>query len=255
MYQQERLNEILKILKTVHYTTVDHLVEQICYSPATIRRDLTILEKQGLVKRSYGGVEINNENETPFVFRRHSMKAEKNKIAEAAAQLVCNGDVIFLDGSSTAQYMGPYLTNKKNISVITNNMMLASFLGENGIEVYCAGGRLSELPGTTSGFITAEVFSSFHADIMFFSTDAVDENGVIYVKPDGYYLHNKAMLEHSSKHVYLCGSNKIGKNSKIVQCTLAEIDYFISDGSLSLAAEELYPNTKFISVVGRSGTK
>ena len=93
MYQQERLDKILKILKNIHYSTVDYLVEQIHYSPASIRRDLSLLEKQGLVKRSYGGVEIIEENVAPFKFRQHSMKSEKNKIAASAAEQSGRGTI------------------------------------------------------------------------------------------------------------------------------------------------------------------
>jgi len=248
MYQKERTNQILHILKNVHYTTVNYLVEQLHYSPATIRRDLTLLQKQGLVKRSHGGVELNNESDTPFIFRQHSMKSEKSKMAEAAAKLVKDRDVVFLDGSSTVQYIGHFLISKKDICVITNNLRLASFLGENGIEVYCAGGKITELPGTASGMLTAHSFSSFRADIMFFSTDGIDENGIITIKPEGYFLHNNAMLEHSKTHVYLCGSDKVGKHSKIVQCDLSSIDYFISDHPLPQPLKDKFPNTSYIHV-------
>lgn len=246
MYQQERLNAIIKILKSTHYATVDYLVEQIHYSPASIRRDLTLLEKQGIVKRSYGGVEINEESYTPFKFRQHLMKSEKNQIAYAASKLVKNGDIVFLDGSTTAQYMGHYLTEKKDLTVITNNIMLASYLKENGIRVYSTGGELTELPGTLSGIIAAQGFASFHADIMFFSTDGVDENGTVTVKEDGNFLHNSAMLENSDTHVFLCGSDKVGKYSKLVQCKLDVIDYFITDKKLSEKLIKAYPRTKFI---------
>ncbi|MBO5060425.1 MAG: DeoR/GlpR transcriptional regulator [Clostridia bacterium] len=246
MYQQERLNEIIKILKSTHYATVDYLVEQIHYSPASIRRDLTLLEKQGIVKRSYGGVEINDESYTPFKFRQHLMKSEKNKIAYAASKLIKNGDIVFLDGSTTVQYMGHYLTDKKDICIITNNMMLASYLKENGIRVYCTGGELTELPGTLSGIIAANGFASFHADIMFFSTDGVDESGVVTVKEDGNFLHNNAMLENSDKHVFLCGSDKVGKYSKLVQCNLSVIDCFITDKKVSDKLINAFPNTEFI---------
>ena len=248
MYQQERLKEILKILKSVHYSTVDYLVDQIHYSPASIRRDLTLLEKQGLVKKSYGGVEILEESETPFVFRQHSMKSEKNKIASAASKLIKDGDVIFLDASTTTQYMGHFILSKKDICVITNNMMLASYLKEHGTEVFCTGGELVELPGTLTGSVAVNAVSSFHADIMFFSSDTIDNNGVINVRPEGHYLLNKAMLENSDKHVYLCGSNKIGKNSRYVQCDLTDIDYFISDGQLDEETQKKFPHTEFICV-------
>ncbi len=247
MYQQERMNEIMNILKNVHYATVDYLVKQIHYSPASIRRDLTLLEKQGLVKRSYGGVEINQESSTPFVFRQFSMKSAKNKIAKYASTLIKNGDVVFLDGSSTVQYMGHFLADKKDICVVTNNMMLASSVKEYGIDVYCTGGLLTETPGTLSGAITAKAYSSFHADIMFFSTDGINNEGIITIKPEGYYIHNRAMIDNSDKRVYLCGSDKIGKTAKIVQCTLSEIDYFISDAEPDLNLKNKFPNTQFIT--------
>ena len=73
MYQQERMDQIMKILKENHYVTVDYLVKEIRYSPASIRRDLSLLEKQGLVTRSYGGVTYKDENFSPFRFRQHSI--------------------------------------------------------------------------------------------------------------------------------------------------------------------------------------
>lgn len=248
MYQQERLDKIIEILKNIHYSTVDYLVEQIHYSPASIRRDLALLEKQGLVKRSYGGVEILEETVTPFKFRQYSMKSEKNKIAAAAADLVKNGDTVFLDASTTTQYMGHYLSEKKDICVITNNIMLASHLKESGICVYCTGGMLTELPGSLTGAIAANTFSLFRADIMFFSEDGIDENGSITVAPEEHFIYKKAMLENSDKVVFLCGSDKIGRHSKLVQCTLDDIDYFISNKALPDSLKEKFPNTEFICV-------
>ena len=113
MYQQERMDKIMKILKKNHYVTVDYLVKEIKYSPASIRRDLTLLKKQGLITRSYGGVTYKDANTSPFRFRQHSMKTAKNAIAKKAASLVKNGDVVFLDASSTTQYMCRFLTEKK----------------------------------------------------------------------------------------------------------------------------------------------
>lgn len=246
MYQEERLNRILSILQATHYATVEQLVEEIRYSPASIRRDLTLLEKRGLVRRSYGGVTLNSDSDTPFIFRQHSMKAEKGRIAARAAELVRDGDTLFLDGSSTVQYMGPHLIGKKNITVITNNLMLASYLFENGVEVYCAGGKMAELPGTTAGALTAKTFAAFHADWLFLSTDAIDAAGNITVRPESYFIHNEAMLQNATRHVYLCSSNKIGKHAKIVQCDLSAIDYFISDIALPEDLAAQFPDTVYI---------
>lgn len=247
LYQSERLEEILKILNRYHYVTVDYLVEKIRYSPASIRRDLTILEKQGLVKRSYGGVEIKKESYTPFKFRQHSMKTEKNSMAEKAAELVRDNDTVFIDGSTTAQYLGHYLLNKKNITVVTNNMILASYLSENGIKVYCAGGYVHENPGVLAGEITNRTFSSFHADITFFSSLGFD-NGYIYTSNEFFLQHHSIMVENADKRVFICGSDKIGVKKNFIVCDLDKIDYFISDGILDDNIMLKYNNTEFINV-------
>lgn len=247
MYQSERMDEILAILKENHYVTVDYLVKKIRYSPASIRRDLTLLEQQGLVKRSWGGVEIKNESITPFVFRQHSMKSAKNRIASRAAELVQNGDTVFIDGSSSSQYLGHFLTTKKDITVITNNMLLASYLKEHGVYTYCTGGFVSELPGILSGEITARTYSAFHADVSFFSAVGFD-NGRIYGSNENYVQHIRVMLENSDRHVFLCGSDKIGQRGKMNICDLDVIDCFISDKSVDKNIISKYKKTEFITV-------
>jgi len=247
MYQSERMNEIMRILKKYHYVTVDYLVEKIRYSPASIRRDLTLLEKQGLVKRSYGGVEIKSETSTPFMFRQHSMKTAKNRMAEQAAKLVNDGDTVFVDGSTTAQYIGHFLVNKKDITVITNNMLLASYLSENGVKVYCTGGFVNEIPGILTGDITNNAFSTFHADIMFFSTSGFDD-GKIFETSEIYRIHRRIMLENSDKRVFLCGSDKLNVKKSMIVCDLGSIDYFISDGKIPEDIKNKHKATQFIEV-------
>ena len=100
MYQSERLDLILEILKKNGYTTVKYLNEQLHYSNATVSRDLALLEAKKLVKRSYGGVELNENQSTPLVFRYHKMKASKIKIARKAAELIEDGDTVFIDAAT-----------------------------------------------------------------------------------------------------------------------------------------------------------
>ncbi len=247
MYQQERMDEILKLLRENHYLTVDYLVEKINYSPASIRRDLSILEKQGMVVRSYGGVRLGDANISPFRFRQHSMKTAKNAISKMAATLVRDNDVVFLDGSSTTQYMGRFLIDKKNITVITCNMILADFLSEHGVITYCTGGRVVEYPGILGGQLMPEFLTNFNIDIAFFSTTSFSLDGkILTIDEKGIIKHN--MFRNATKKlVYLCGSDKFNTKAQFVSMTLDEIDYFISDGKLSEELKEKYKNTTFIS--------
>jgi len=247
MYQTERMNEILNILKKFQYVTVDYLVKEIRYSPASIRRDLTLLEKQGLVKRSYGGVELKGEAFSPFIFRQHSMKTAKNRIAAKAATLIKDNDTVFIDGSTSAQYIGHYLIKKKGITAITNNMLLATFLSENGVSTYCTGGFISELPGILLGDITANTFSQFHADIMFFSATGYSD-GVIFSRDEGSTRNHKIMLENADKKVFLCSGDKIEKKYKLKVCELDSIDYFVTDAKLSEEDTKAHRDTQFLFV-------
>ena len=246
MYQQERMDEIMKILRENHYVTVDFLVKEIKYSPASIRRDLTLLEKQGLVTKSYGGVTYKDANIAPFRFRQHSMKSAKNAIAQKAAKLIKNGDVVFLDGSSTTQYMGHFLTDKKGITVITCNTLLANFLSEHGINTYCTGGKVVEYPGILGGSFMLDTLSKFNIDIAFFSSRAFDSKGQIISLGEGGMLNHQSFRKYSNKLVYLCGSDKFDAEGKFVSLTLSDIDYFISDKNLSEDLKSKFKTTTFI---------
>ncbi len=246
MYQSERMDEIMKIVKKNHYVTVDYLVKEIKYSPASIRRDLTILQKQGLVTRSYGGVTFKDANNSPFKFRQHSMKTAKHAIAAKAATLVNNGDVVFVDGSSTCQYLGRFLIEKKGITVITCNMILADFLSENGIETYCTGGKVVEYPGILGGYIMINSLSSFRVDIAFFASAAFSPDGQILAMGEGGVSCHHAFRKCAKQLAYLCGSDKFGANGKFASFDLNKVDYFISDKSVSDELKQEYKNTTFL---------
>lgn len=137
MYQRERLNNIIEILRQNNYVTVKYLVKALSYSTATINRDLVLLEAKGIITRTYGGVELNKSNHIPPELRYHKMHKEKNRIAREAAKHINNGDTIFIDGSTTCQCMSEYIVGKKDITVITNNISLVSFLALHSVKTIC----------------------------------------------------------------------------------------------------------------------
>ena len=122
-----RKDEILDILGRYGYVTVELLSEALHVSQSSIRRDLTAMESMGLVKRSHGGVSaIESENTlTPYSLRMHENSAKKRIICNKAAELVNNGDVIFIDASSSAYKMIPFLADKKKEINDDDILMLA----------------------------------------------------------------------------------------------------------------------------------
>ena len=205
-----------------------------------------MLEKQGLVTRSYGGVTYKDPNISPYRFRQHSMKHAKSAIAKKAASLVKNGDVIFIDGSSTTQYMGRYIIEKNGITVVTCNMMLADFLSEHGVNTYCTGGMVVEHPGILGGPLALEMLSKFNFDIAFFSSTAFDMQGRILSLGERGVQNIKSCRDNSKELVYLCGSDKFGAEAKFVALMLDEVDHFISDAEIPSELKEKYSTTTFL---------
>lgn len=230
-----RDKEILDILEIQQYATVDELTATLCVSPSTIRRTLEALQQKGLVTRTHGGVKINSDNNfSPnFTLRIHQNTFEKKKIALSAIKLIKNGDVIFLDGSTSAFFIAEYLKEFKNIRVITNGIDTLSLLSKNNILAYSTGGQVSlENPSVLVGQYAEDIICHFHADIAFFSAHTMDNQGEIY---DCYEYENflrRAMIKNAKTNVFLCDSTKIGKTSPYHLCSIKEVDYVASNSPL-----------------------
>ncbi|MBP3434985.1 MAG: DeoR/GlpR transcriptional regulator [Clostridia bacterium] len=246
MYPQERQDEILAILEKFQYVTVAYLIEKLRYSSATINRDLNVLEKRKLVRRSYGGVELVAASAVPLVFRQHKQHHAKEKIAQKAAEFVCDGDVIFVDGSTTAQHMGPFLTEKSDVMVITNNITLASYLSDLGIACVVLGGKILEAPSMIGSTDTVDMARSYRADKAFFSTGSVTDRGHVGCGGVYYDLH-RVMMENSEQSFYLVDNEKRNRRVSKILCDFSSFDYVISDYDFS-SLEESYPDTQIIQV-------
>ncbi len=246
MYPQERQDEILAILEKHQYVPVAYLIEKLHYSSATINRDLNVLEKRQMVRRSYGGVELVESGAVPLVFRQHKQHRAKEKIAQKAAEFVCDGDVLFIDGSTTAQHMGPYLAEKSDITVITNNITLVSYLSDLGIQCVVLGGRILEAPSMTGSIDTIDMARTYRADKAFFSTGGVTDDGFI-CSGGIYYGLYRVMMQNSNQSFYLVDNNKRNRSLSKVLCDFSEVDYVISDCDFSLL-QDRYADTQFIHI-------
>lgn len=248
MYQKERIDTILGILRENGYVNVKYLCDKIGYSKATINRDLNLMAKQKLIVRSYGGVELVEKQDIPLVFRYHKMKKVKKRICKAAAELVKDGDVIFIDPSSTTEYMAPYLVDKKNITVITSNIALVAYLSDfSEIKTVCLGGEIFEPPSMLGGDLCVKNALEYKADKFFFSTHSINDDGEL--GGGGRYNLIANVMAHNSKEViYLVDHEKINLPSKSVVMTADSVDIIIADYTFDENFKEKYNRTKFIEV-------
>ena len=251
MYGSMRQNAILTILKKQGYATVRELTEALHYSTATINRDLNRMEEKGLIKRSYGGAELVKKTQyVPFPFRHNKMRIAKRHIAARAAEFVHDADTLYIDGTTTTQYMGDYLTDKKNLTVITNNITLATSLSELGKTTYCLGGKIVEAPSVTDGSFAGNRAIALSADKMFFSTGGITQDGRIAVASFYAPLLRDTMMRNSREIFLLMDHEKIFYQStqSYLSFDLSAVDYVISDYEFDEEFKNRFPTVTFITV-------
>ena len=233
--KDHQAKEILEILQTQQYATIEEISKKLFVSPSTVRRQLDALQKKGLITRTHGGAQINDENNffPSFTFRVHQNSFEKKKMALSAIKLIKNGDLIFLDGTTSAFFIAEYLSEFKNIRVITNGIDTLSLLSKHNVNAYSTGGFIQEVNRSVLvGHYATEMISNFHADVVFFSAQSVNNDGEIYDCFEEENVIRKAMIKHASKKVFLCDSTKFGKTSLFHLCSLNDVDHIISNHDL-----------------------
>ena len=246
MSQKIRQDQILSILKKQGYVTVRYLSDALQYSTATINRDLNAMQLAGLVKRTYGGVEaVTSRRLPPLAQRQFYHKKEKRLIAEEAAKQIQNGETVFLDGSTTVQYMLPFLFQKKDVTVITNSLRLAIELGDSPLTVICLGGTVVERPHVLFGDETIENVMRYHPDHIFFSTAGVTEDGHIH---SFSYLFHKILLKNSAHAWFLTDHTKLVERLDTALCDFSSLTGVISDFEFPSKTKEQYPSVIFISL-------
>ncbi|NMB42328.1 MAG: DeoR/GlpR transcriptional regulator, partial [Firmicutes bacterium] len=161
----EREKAILEIAIREKQVNVKKLAKELYASESSIRRDLNRLEKQNLLKRIHGGA-ILDENaissiKIPFLIRELEKSDEKTQIAKKAALLIRDGNVVFLDASTSAYNIIPYLANKKNLIVITNGLKALAKLAEYNINCIGTGGSVMNSCLAFVGEATYKVIESY----------------------------------------------------------------------------------------------
>lgn len=234
MYSNERQDEIMRRLQIQGTVSVAALAAELYASEATVRRDLSELERQGLLRRIHGAATLSSgaEREVPMSLREREGHAEKSRIAEAAVALVKNGDTLLLDASSTVLHLVPLLTRFEEITVITNGPKTSLALAERQIKNYCTGGLLLGQSLAYIGPLAERLIREVQADIAFFSCRGLGENGRLSDSSLEEISIRQVMMKHAAKRVCLCDSNKLGKEYLHTLCAAEDLDALFCDRPL-----------------------
>lgn len=236
MLAVERRQCILELLQETGSVTVSDLSRRFSVSEETIRRDLTKMESNGLLYKTYGGAFINAgmHREVPVALRSHVQVEAKHLIGALAAECVRNGDTIFLDASTTAIHIAEHLSDKKNLIVITNALKVAETLATAGsVKVICTGGTLRPSSLTTVGKAAEEAVSTYFADKAFICCDGVHRSHGVTDANEREAEVRKQMMHQAESSILVADATKFDVTSFVHIADLSDFDLLITDCPLS----------------------
>jgi len=186
--QQERMEQVLRMLETRDSVQVAELAEAFSVSEVTVRSDLSTLAERGLVARVRGGVRTLQQSgaEVGFDLRLRLEVERKRAIARAAAAMVEEGEAVALDASTTAYYLALELRAKRELVVVTNGLLVATALADApGITVLVTGGMLRLSAMSLVGDLGTDVLRTTRINKGFLGARGVSlERGLMDLNPD-----------------------------------------------------------------------
>lgn len=252
MPKNERLREIVEILKKEGFASVSDISKLLYVSQPTVRRDLNILERQGVIRRNHGGAVLcENEISSPVSFRKKKRSKQKSAICRMAATFIEQGTVIFADASSTALHLCEYIKPSDDLTVVTNGLPLFHSLVGEGINAILTGGSLIENSQALAGGVAKRSISAFNADLMFFSSSALGSDGMISDYSEMETELRAAMMDRSRKKVFLCDGTKFDRSSPYCLMQISKVDYIVTDTPL---AENIISQNDLILVSSDQGS-
>lgn len=228
MLQIQRQEQIMALLARTPALRIGQIAAALYTSEATVRRDLAAMEQKGLVRRVYGGVTLKKED-MPLDFRHRDNAAAKEEIAAQAATLIREGQTVFLDSSSTAQYLLPHLARFHELTVITNSHKAMEQLASTKLRLICTGGDLVKRNMAYVGRGAEEALERFCPEIAFFSSQGVGEDGEVTDASEGETSLRRVVLRRALHTVFLCDSSKVGKKHLYRLGRLCEMGEIITD--------------------------
>jgi DeoR family fructose operon transcriptional repressor len=254
MLAEERRAILIQELNNNGYIQVADLAEQFSTSAATIRRDLYQLEKEGLCIRKRGGAVRSSQGvtlELPYSIKQNRAMEEKKRIAEAAEQLVEEGDTILLDAGSTTYALAARLVVNQRITVVTNDLHIAVKLAGNpNITLITTGGVARPYVFSLQGWQTESFIRNLKVDKTFLGADAIHADGMVANVNIDEVAIKQAMIEAADQVILLADSSKFDKTGFFKVCSLARISKVITDRGITKDNLELIRsfNTQTVTV-------
>jgi DeoR/GlpR family transcriptional regulator of sugar metabolism len=235
----ERQSRLKDLLARRGMSDLDSLSTELNVSQSTIRRDVELLVRTGLVKRTHGGViwvgdgGAGQNGARPYAFdQRMGYQVDaKRQIARAAAKLVRPGQTVLIDGGTTTFYLAEALLGQ-SLQLVTNSLPIANlFLNDENVELVLVGGLLYPRYGVLLGPMAEHELGTIHAQTLFISV-AGAHDGALYNQNLLLVQAERRMMEQAQQVVLVADSEKFGQQALARLCALDEVDIVVADKAL-----------------------
>jgi DeoR/GlpR family transcriptional regulator of sugar metabolism len=232
MSPERRREQILAYLSAHDRTQVSELSQVLGVSEVTVRKDLDVLESQGVLTRVHGGAVVSGRGrlELYFAAREQEHLEEKRRIAQAAAALIKSGQRIFLDASTTALQVARLIKDREDLVVVTNGLYTALELNFcAGITTIVVGGTMRRRSSSLVGSLNHNSLQRLRVDIGLFGARGVTaQDGMMESELDEAQLKQQ-LVSASGLVVGIADSSKFGTVSFSAFALPHEIDRIITD--------------------------
>lgn len=239
----ERRAEIIRLIKRDKSVRVNELSEKFQVTEETIRRDLDKLDKEGKVKKTYGGAVLEDYvSEDPSFNDRMKVNMDQKKImASYANQLIQDGETIFIDMSTTALEMIKNVDNDKKITVITNSLnALVELSQRTNIKLIAIGGTFNTTNLSMEGPMTSQYIDQYYADKTLFSVKGITtERGIMDSKEESANI-KRHMVNNAKQAILVADDSKFNQSALIKVIEIEKVDMVITNYKMDQQWREFF---------------
>ena len=243
MFAHERHRSISDLVTRKQRITVAELQKALKISPATLRRDLAEMEKEGLLLRVHGGVLHPNamRREPSFRHKKGEAFSEKRAIARKAAELAGDGGTVFIDAGTTCMEIARLLLPRPEIKIITNSVPVLFEAWRTGMNVVAVGGELRTISGALTGAGAVEWAEHLHVDMAFIGASGADPDGVSTTETSEAMV-KQIFVTRRRKCILLADARKWNHPATVRFAHWGEIDTWVTSTLLSPADASVVEN-------------
>lgn len=253
MLKEERYQKVLDMLNDSNIVRISDIVERLGVTEITIRRDLKVLEGKGLLTRIYGGAKRRQKNllnELSSNEKRTIHVEEKRYIAQLAAKLVKEKDIIYIGPGTTNELIYDYL-NVSYAKIITNSMpVFLKFKDDQRFETILIGGRFRPRTDVFVGNFTNEILQKIRVKIAFVGTNGI-LNNCITTSNEEEGVCQKIILDNAFERYILCDGSKIDRGDFYTFYDLKDVTGLLTDDRLDQNVKKKYE--KIVKIINDDG--